>query len=89
MHRLHKTVGTGDRPPYIGHWVFCNNVPVSIVARGGFNEYYLFRELMVRYIFAVKTDFFKPVESLRVLLLQHGDMIRCLYADARTERIQG
>jgi hypothetical protein len=87
-HRLHRTVGTGDRPPYIGHSVSCDYVPVSIVARGGFNGYYLFRELMVGYVFAVlvpvKTDFFKSVESLRVLLLQHGHIIRCLYVDAGT-----
>jgi hypothetical protein len=34
-HRLHRTVGTGDVPPCLGHTVSCDYVPVSVVARGG------------------------------------------------------
>lgn len=61
--RLHKTTGSGggDVGLLIGSTVLCDFIPFSIVARGGFKGYFLFREMKCGYVIAVlvslKTQF--------------------------------
>ncbi len=72
----------------IGSSISCDYVPVSIVARGGFKGYFLFREMKCEYIMAVlvsaKTQFLKSVLIVKAFFAQYGHKMQSLIVDAGT-----
>ncbi len=69
----------------VGHIVSCDYVPVSIIDRGGFRGYYLFREAKCGYIMAVLvSNSLKTVMIVKTFFAQHGHQLRVLMVDAGT-----
>lgn len=87
--RLPISVGSGAKPPYIGYEVSVDYIAVSILGKGGYNGFYLFKEsltgLLIPYLVKDKTTLFLTVcLSVKAFFKSYGKDVRRLRVDSGT-----